>query len=109
MPTEQARRANTPREMSWFRACLHIRKWTSWPRRIAASRDRLQAEVDISRYKGILDKPPMTDAEAKKNRDHLNGGNLGETNKAKLWETLPENRKQIEQRLKDWRTDIRRA
>lgn len=69
--------------------------------KIAASRDRLQAEVDISRYKGILDKPPLTDAEAKKNRGLLNSGNLGETDKAKLWETLPENRKQIEQRLKD--------
>jgi hypothetical protein len=68
--------------------------------KIAASRDRLQAEADIARYKDILDKP-MGAAEAEKNRKILKSGVLGKSESAKLEEALPENRKQVEQKLKD--------
>ena len=69
-------------------------------KQIATERERLQAEPDIARYKGILDKP-LSKAEADKNRELLKSGKLGKTDNAKLWETLPENRKEIEHRLKD--------
>jgi len=69
--------------------------------KIAASRDRLQAEADIGRYKDILNKPPMSDAEAEKNRKILKSGVLGASESAKLEDALPENRNKIEQKLKE--------
>jgi len=69
-------------------------------KQIATERDRLQAETDIARYKGIVDKP-LSKAEADKNRELIKSGKLGATDNAKLKETLPENRSEIEQRLKD--------
>jgi hypothetical protein len=70
-------------------------------KQIATERDRLQAEVDIARFKGILDKSPLGKAEADKNRELIKSGKLGEADNSRLRETLPENRKEIEQRLKD--------
>ena len=69
--------------------------------KIADSKDRLQAEADIGRYKSIMDKPPLGEAEAGKARALLKKGVLGETDAARLRETLPENRQGIEQKLKD--------
>ena len=69
--------------------------------KIADSKDRLQAEADSGRYKSIVDKPPLGEAEAEKARALLKKGVLGETDAARLRETLPENRQGVEQKLKD--------
>jgi hypothetical protein len=67
---------------------------------IGDKRKRLQAESDITRYTDILAKP-SDEAEIQRNRGYLKNSNLGEADKAKLRDTLPENRSQIEQKLKD--------
>jgi len=71
---------------------------------IAASRNRLQGEKDIARYNDILAKP-LGDAEIQKNRERLKSPNLGESDKANLRDTLPENRKLVEQKLKGLQKD----
>ena len=67
---------------------------------IATSRDSLQAEKDIARYTQILNKPP-SEAEIKKNREYLKNPKVSEAEKANLRDTLPENRNQVEQKLKN--------
>ena len=57
---------------------------------IAASRKRLQAEADIAKYSDIVNNPP-SDAQIKKNKQYLKNPALGESEKAKLRDTLPEN------------------
>jgi hypothetical protein len=67
---------------------------------IAASRDRLQAEKDISWYTHVLN-TPLSEAQIKKDREYLNNPNVSKAEKANLSDTLPENRSQVEQKLKD--------
>jgi len=71
---------------------------------IATSRNRLLGEKDIARYTDILAKP-LGNAEIQKNRERLKSPNLGESDKANLRDTLPENRKLVEQKLKDLQKD----
>jgi len=66
---------------------------------IAASRKRLQAEADIAKYSDIVNNPP-SDAQIEKNKQYLKNPALGESEKAKLRDTLPENRPQVEAKLK---------
>ena len=58
----------------------------------------------IAKYTDILAKP-SGDAEIQKNRERLKSPNLGESDKANLRDTLPENRKLVEQKLKDLQKD----
>ena len=67
---------------------------------IGDKRKHLQADSDIRRYSDILLKT-WGEAEIQKNREYLKNPNLGEADKAKLRDTLPENRMQVEQKLKD--------
>jgi len=66
---------------------------------IATSRKRLEAENNIERYSNIVNHPP-DDAIIEKNRKYLKTGDLGEADKAKLRDTLPENREEIKNKLK---------
>jgi hypothetical protein len=72
---------------------------------IATSRGRLQAETDIARYRNILDNP-LSEAQIQKYRKDLKNPNLGESDKARISEMLPENQKQIEEKLKNLQTEF---
>jgi hypothetical protein len=67
---------------------------------IAADRNRLQAEADIPKYTAIL-ATHLTEPQITKNRELVKNPNLGESDKEKLRETLPEYRPQVEQKLKE--------